>query len=103
MNKLVDFMNRLTDMDGGWWPLLKLRPAKDEYIDNLVVLKTTPFFGTVIGLSFIIISSEYNNLIQILIKLALGWLMFFIAQRLTFALAWNIRADKLKAATTKDD
>ena len=97
-------MNRLTDMDGGWWPLLKWRPAKDEYIDNLLVLKTTPFFGTLIGLSFIITSSEYNDLTQILIKLALGWLLFFIAQRATFALAWNIRADKLKkTVTTMDD
>ena len=97
-------MNRLTDMDGGWWPLLNLRPPKDEYIDNIVVLKTTPFFGTLIGGSFVFVSGEYNDLIQILVNLAIGWLLFFATQRVTFALAWNIRADKLKKTviTTED-
>ena len=29
MNKIIDFMNWLTDIDGGWWPLIKCRPEKN--------------------------------------------------------------------------
>ena len=41
MRKLEDFLNSLTDMDSGWWPVLFLRPPKDKEIDNRLLLRLT--------------------------------------------------------------
>lgn len=97
MNKLIDFMNRLTDMDWGWWPLVKCRPEKDEYIDSKVLAKITPLFGTLTGLIFIYISDAYNDLLHAVISIVLGWVFFFTLYKVSFAVAWNIRADRLKS------
>jgi hypothetical protein len=97
MNKIIDFMNCLTGMDTGWWPLIKCRPEKNEYIDSKVLVKITPFFGTIIGLAFIYLDKTYNNPIESLISIGLGWVGFFIIYRLSFSVAWNIRADRIKS------
>ena len=96
MNKIVGFMNWLTDMDTGWWPLLKYRPEKHEHIDSSVVCKITPFFGTATGFIIIYISNNFNDPKSIAICLAAGWVIFFIGYRFSFSVAWNIRADNLK-------
>jgi hypothetical protein len=95
MNKIIDFMNWLTDIDGGWWPLLKCRPNKNEYIDSKVLAKITPFFGTLTGIIIVFLSKSYNDPSHVAISIALGWLSFFILYRITFSVAWNIRADML--------
>jgi len=45
MDGLERFMNRLTDADWGWWPVVFLRPPQDRDIDTLVLLKITCVFG----------------------------------------------------------
>ena len=96
MNRLLNFMNWLTDMDWGWWPLLKYRPAKDAYIDCRVLIKITPFFGTLTGLIFVSLLNAYDKPGVILLNIVLGWLIFFIFHRLTFSIAWNYRADDIR-------
>ena len=96
MNKIISVMNWLTDMDWSWWPLLRCRPAKNEYIDNLVVLKITPFFGTIAGLIPISMMNNFDDLKVVIFFLLFGWVGFFILYRLTFSIAWNIRANSLK-------
>jgi len=88
-------MNWLTDMDWGWWPLVKYRPNKNEYIDNKVTLKITPFFGSVSAIIILILINEFNNITLTLSAFVIGWVVFFIIYRLTFAVAWNIRADHI--------
>lgn len=99
MKNIVDFMNWLTDMDWGWWPVLRLRPSKEKYIDSKLVLKITPIFGTAAGL--IVAFFGYRILTpEIVILSVVGtWPVFFFAYRFTFALAWNARAEVLRNST----
>ena len=95
MNKIVNFMNWLSDMDGGWWPLLKCRPGKSQYMDARVLLKITPFFGSLAGLVSIFLSATFGDLIHAAIYMLSAWFTFYFLFRLTFSVAWNIRADSL--------
>jgi hypothetical protein len=96
MKALINFMNWLTDMDWGWWPLLRARPPKDRPINSAVLLKITPFFGTVAGLAIAVIERHLASPVWVAADLLFGWLGFFIGYRLTFALAWNSRARLLQ-------
>lgn len=92
MNPIINLLNWLTDMDWGWWPLLKYRPPKSQLIDNRVVAKITPFFGTVTGFIILLIINEFNSVIFVFSVVGVSWFVFFIFYRITFAVAWNIRA-----------
>jgi hypothetical protein len=50
MNTIVELLNKLSDMDWGWWPILKCRPSKNQYINTAVLIKITAFYGTILGL-----------------------------------------------------
>jgi hypothetical protein len=96
MKALIDFMNWLTDMDWGWWPLLSARPSKEKPIDSIVLAKITPFFGTLTGLLIAVIANHFTSLRRVLVDVGLAWVLFFIGYRLTFAIAWNSRARLLR-------
>jgi len=80
MRKVEDFMNQLTDMDWEWWPLLSSRPPKDHFIDNLVLLKITPFFGFPMGLlplSILALGGVYSfTLANVVIFILAGFITF---------------------------
>ena len=95
MKLVVNFLNWLTDMDLGWWPLLKYRPAKDEVLDFKILLKITPIFGTIAALIAILLTGEYREIPTIISIFIFCWLLFFFGYRCTFSVAWNIRAKKL--------
>jgi hypothetical protein len=100
MRKVEDFLNRLTDMDWGWWPMLAFRPPKDRDIDNRVLLKVSPVFGSISGLLiFLIVSARYSPFITVwslIACLLLGIVFFFTFYKFTFALFWNRRARRLR-------
>ena len=96
MKALIDFMNWLTDMDWGWWPLLSTRPPREKPIDVPVLARITPFFGTVLGLLIALIGHHLASPVRIALDLVLGWVVFFTGYRLTFAVAWNSRAKLLR-------
>ena len=98
MNKLWSFMNWLSDMDWGWWPLLKYRPAKDRNIDSRVLFKVTPVFGSIAGVLIAAGSSLLLNPLAVAGCIAVGWMLFFALYRITFAVAWNRRAKELRKA-----
>ena len=95
MDKIILFMNRLTDLDWGWWPLLKYRPKKTDRIDLRVVAKITPFFGTLVGLLVILLTGAYNNILNVTYSIVLSWVVFLVFYRVTFAVTWNIRAKRI--------
>jgi hypothetical protein len=104
VDKLENFMNWLTDMDWGWWPILFLRPPKDQEMDNLVLLKMTPFFGSVVGILFLLvvvfgatgIPTSGNIIFALILCVLVGWILFFVIYKLTFAYFWNRRARRLR-------
>ncbi len=81
MRAIENFMNKLTDMDWGWWPVVHLRLAKDKNIDNFILLKIAPVFGT-----FAILIAVLPNLpmtkISMSICLIICWVVFFIVYNL---------------------
>ena len=100
MNKLEDFMNALTDMDWGWWPVVSLRPKKHEDIDNRVLLQISPIFGSVLGLILLYLREIRHgatfDLVVLFAYLLFGVITFFILYKVTFAYFWNRRAERLR-------
>jgi hypothetical protein len=99
MDGLERFMNRLTDADWGWWPVVFLRPPQDRDIDTLVLLKITCVFG--VGAAAIAVALMFSNGIvlnttRVLLTLLVGCLGFFFVYRMTFAYFWNRRAKRLR-------
>ena len=104
MDKLENFMNMLTDMDWGWWPVLFLRPPKDREMDNRMLLKLTFVFGSLVGVLFMLVfllgATEPLNfgdiILFIVFCLFLGWILFFVIYKVTFVYFWNRRARRLR-------
>jgi hypothetical protein len=99
MDQVENFMNELTDMDWGWWPVLFLRPPKDKDIDNVILLKLSLVFGSVIGVLFLLLILLLIGTItlgMVLFSIFLGWLLFFFVYKFTFVYFWNRRARRLR-------
>jgi hypothetical protein len=91
----------------GWEPLLSLRPPKHQDIDNLIILRLSPFFGCGPSL-FVFLGFAFDHLrpltVSHLITLILmgcalilfGFVGFFVLYKLTFAFFWNRRARRLR-------
>ena|SRR5260221_394923 len=100
--RLEDFMNNLTDQDWGWWPAVRLRPAKDRDMDNVVLFRMTLVFGVVLGFVYLLICRVvFGSLTPRGIGLCLigGCLVFFFLYKFTFAIYWNRRARRLRDET----
>lgn len=102
MRKLEDAMNELTDMDWGWWPFLSLRPPRDQEMDNLLLLKMSLCFGSALGpiafLFFSLVGLVRPTWEDLLRLLWVGWLVFYVLYKFTFAYFWNRRARRLAAS-----
>ncbi len=92
LDSIEEFMNWLTDMDGGWWPFLFLRPAKDVEITTLLVAKMSLYYGIPLG---IILAFMFRGFWAIPFSI----IFFFIGYRITFAYFWNRRARRLNEST----
>ena len=100
MDQIEDFMNKLTDMDSGWFPVLFLRPTKDKDIDNMILLKLSLVFGSAIGvilLSLIFANGAGISLGNTTFSFLAGWVIFFVLYKVTFAYFWNRRAQRLRS------
>jgi hypothetical protein len=105
MRRFENFMNWLTDMDWGWWPVVSLRPQKNQDIDNKVLLKLSLVFGSAVGLlAFFLQETRYRSafsFVSLLIYLAAGMIAFFFGYKISFAYFWNRRARRLRGVQTK--
>ena len=103
MRTLEDFMNRLTDMDSGWWPFLYLRPETSQLMDNRILLKMSIYFGPLYGaiLSFlpVLFKRAEFSLSSVVASAVIVTILFFPLYKYTFALFWNRRARRLQAQT----
>ena len=75
---------------------MKVRPKECDCLGSLVVLKITPFFGTMASIVILLFLDKPLSLVSIVLTFTYSWVMFFVAYRSTFAIAWNIRAKKLR-------
>lgn len=99
MDQIESFMNKLTDMDWGWWPVLFLRPAKEKDIDNIILLKLSLVFGSIVGailLLMVFLATRTLTSGIFIISILLGWSLFFVTYKATFVYFWNRRARRLR-------
>ncbi len=104
MRTVENFMNRLTDMDSGWWPFLHLKPATSQLMDNRLLVKMSLYYGSFYGAVFSIITvlpdmAEYSlfAIVSIgFVTIVFLTVFFFIAYKYSFAIFWNRRACRLQ-------
>ena len=97
---MIDFANGLTDEDKTWFPILFLRPEKDEKMTNSLVEILSLFYGVTGGVSLYLVLKALGILSGIpalLILSIIGVVGVFAIYRLVFARSWNSRAEKLQA------
>lgn len=97
------FMNELSDQDWGWWPFLRLRPAKSERITlgRLVRMAVAygAVYGTLCGAFFAILGRiTFPSILPVAIAFVP---IFFVAYGLTFVPMWNRRARRLSREGTE--
>ena len=100
LDKVENFMNMLTDIDSGWWPVLFLRPAKNKNIDNTILVKLSLVFGPILGLGLWFSSFANTGIINFgnaLLFVLTACLLFFVLYKVTFAYFWNRRARRLRS------
>ncbi len=99
IDQLENFMNKMTDVDWGWWPVLFLRPSKDKDIDNVILLKLSLVFGSAIGVLSLLmafLSRRSITLDMFVFAFLFGWVFFFVGYKVTFVYFWNRRARRLR-------
>ena len=101
MQTLEARMNRLTDMNSGWWPFLHLRPSPNQEMDNRILLRMAlhfgPFYGSILALVLIFQSQSGFPLVPVVASIAAVTVYFFLSYKFTFAVFWNRRARRLCA------
>ena len=104
IDQIENFMNKLTDMDSGWFPVLFLRPTKDKDIDNVVLVKLSLVFGSAIGVILLLLNFTKEvgfSLGNVVFSMLAGWVIFFVLYKLTFAYFWNRRARRIRSKKGK--
>ncbi len=95
-----ELANHLSDMDMSWSPFLFLRPERDQRLTSARCFVLAGLYGTMGGVAldaWMALTARSTGAAlpsPFLFPLALV-LGFFLVYRLTFAIAWNMRADRL--------
>ena len=100
MEKIVDLANSFTDRDRNWWPLLFLRPDQNEKMTNALVGKLAIFYGLTGGISLYFLLKflgKLSGLLDMVILSIVFVVGVFVFYRVTFAVCWNYRAERLQA------
>jgi len=99
MEKIVDLANGFTDRDRNWWPILFLRPDQNEKMTNVLVGKLALFYGLTGGISLyllLLFLGRLSGLLELIVLSIVFVVGIFIVYRVTFALCWNYRAERLQ-------
>jgi len=102
MERLIDFANGFSDTDRYWWPILRLRPDKDEKMTNSLVGILALFYGLTGSVSLYLLLKAISRIDGFLSLLVLSIAFVvggFILYRVTFAYSWNRRAGNPQADT----
>jgi hypothetical protein len=104
LSKLADLIDHLersanwvSDIDREWWPFLFLRPARNRRLSTaraaLLATLYGVFVGMVANLGVLSAGERMNHVYTLPVVLTI---VFFALYRLTFAAAWNRRAERIK-------
>ena len=103
MKPIINFFNWLSDLDWGWWPFLKHRPEKHERMEPRLILRMTPFYGTILGLTFLLIVDETPDPVWLPVIFGVAWLGYFLISLVIMVAPWNIRAREINQGHQKAD
>jgi hypothetical protein len=98
-----ELANHVSDMDLSWSPFLFLRPEQHQRLSSGRCFALAALYGTMGGAAldaYMALAARTTGAAlpsPLLFPLALV-LGFFVFYRLTFAVAWNVRADRLAGA-----
>lgn len=99
MSRLEDAMNRMSDLDAGWWPFLHLRPARNQRMENRwlagMALRYGLPFGALVYGWYVFIDFLPRSPAWAAICVLTATAFFFLVYKFTFAVAWNRRAERL--------
>jgi hypothetical protein len=105
MHRLENTMNRLSDIDAGWWPFLHLRPARHQRMDNRwlagMALRYGLPFGAVVYGWYVLIGFLPLSIPWAVACVLAALAFFFLVYKFTFAVAWNRRAGRLATETVE--
>ena len=93
-------VNEFNDRDSDWWPFLHLRPKQEERMGHGLIALLALLYGVVLGGALDILGALAGLSVareQPLVIPAAMCGALFIGYRLTFAWAWNRRAERLTA------
>lgn len=104
--RFEDRINALSDQDWAWWPLLTLRPRREQAISEARLLLIALLFGgfcAVAGvlLLYLLLGELLPQAAAVVVLLSLA--VFYSALRLTLFRSWNRRAARLAAAAAEPD
>ena len=99
-HRLEDRINALSDQDWAWWPLLALRPRRDEALSEARLFVIALVFGGLCAaFAVLLLYLLFGEplLIAAASIAALTFALFYVAARFTLFRCWNRRAARLRA------
>ncbi|MBL8297216.1 MAG: hypothetical protein JNN30_02605 [Rhodanobacteraceae bacterium] len=99
-HRFEDRINALSDQDWAWWPLLALRPRRDQTLSEARLFVITLVFGSLCAVFAVLLLYLLFGeplLLAVVSIAALTFTFFYVAARLTLFRCWNRRAARLRA------
>jgi len=103
VEQVEDVLNFLNDMDANWWPFLFLRPEPYERMTSPRVAVLAALYGVLTGTFMNAVLAITGKADGVSLWTFPVWttLGFFVIYRLTFAYAWNCRAERFVPVRTR--
>lgn len=100
-HRFEDRINALSDQDWAWWPLLLLRPPREEALSEARLFLIAILFGglcaaAAVALLWLLFGPPLP--LAAASTAAVTFALFYLVARLTLFRSWNRRAARLSAA-----
>jgi uncharacterized membrane protein YqjE len=99
-------INALSDQDWAWWPLLALRPRREQDLSEARLLAVALLFGGFCAAASVLLLYLLFDDLLVLAALsvaALTFVVFYISARFTLQRSWNRRAARLRAELARGE
>jgi hypothetical protein len=104
--QIDEVLNRISDWDNGWWPLLVLRPRREQRFSTGRVLLLSLIYGSAgaaLALILATILFGIQPMINVIGAFPFMYVVCFAGYWFSFAAAWNRRAAALASAAREPD
>ncbi|WP_386070244.1 hypothetical protein ACFJIW_06915 [Tahibacter sp. UC22_41] len=105
-HRFEDRINALSDQDWAWWPLLALRPPREQPISEARLFLIALLFGglcAAVGVALVWLLFGSPLPLAVFTVAALTFSLFYLTARLTLFRSWNRRALRLQRANAQGE